>query len=141
MFGSSLEILLVDNDQSNIENTKNLFKEIKIRNNLNIVENSASALAYLEHQAAYQQARQPAILMIDRELSQREDDKLLMSIQANANFNGMIVVMLLRGDAHADMSAFQAIRFKHYLKKPLNVQSIVSVLKRTDDLWISIVRG
>lgn len=52
-FGTPIEILLVEDNPGDVRLTKESFKEAKVRNKLDVVEDGVEAMAFLRREGKY----------------------------------------------------------------------------------------
>lgn len=64
--GRPVEFLLVEDNPGDVRLTQEALKDSKVRNNLNILGDGISALAFLRREPPYENAPRPDIILPDR---------------------------------------------------------------------------
>lgn len=137
---SAIEILLIDDNPSDVRLTLELFNEIKLKNNIHIASSDSDAIAYLKREGAYADALQPDIIFMEMGLPRESGFELLRMISQCQLWRNIPVVALLSSPNESEILHQAGVRVGHALVKPINIPSLVEVLNHMDNFWLSIVQ-
>lgn len=137
--GRPVELLLVEDNPGDIELTRIALEENKIRNNLNVVMDGVDALAYLRRQPPYQDAPRPDLILLDLNLPKKDGREVLAEIKNDTRLAGIPVVILTTSDAEEDVLKAYQLHVNCYVRKPLDLDQFVKVVRSIREFWLSIV--
>lgn len=137
--GRPIEILLVEDNPGDIELTKIALEENKLSNNLSVVQNGVDAMAYLRRQPPYQAATRPDVILLDLNLPKKDGREVLEEVKNDAGLADIPVVILTTSSAEEDVLKAYRLHVNCYVRKPLDLDQFVKVVKSIEDFWLSIV--
>jgi chemotaxis family two-component system response regulator Rcp1 len=135
-----VEILLVEDNPSDVLLTQIAMRECKIANRLNLTVDGELALAFLRRAPPYQEAPRPDLVLLDLNLPRMDGRELLREIKADADLRTIPVVVLTTSSAESDVLRSYDLHANAYVTKPLDMEQFVRVVKGIDDFWFGIVR-
>src|SRR5438445_11810481 len=96
MVGSSnpITILMVEDSEEDIELTLRRLERAKLQNRIWTVRDGVEALAFLRHEAPYQAAPRPHLLLLDLSLRNLDDRVVLLRIREHPHLLELPVVVL-----------------------------------------------
>lgn len=133
------EILLVEDNEGDIELTKEAFDEAKFRNNLHIAEDGDEALDYLFKRNGYEDAVKPDIILLDLNLPGTDGKEVLEAIKADAELKRIPVIVLTSSQADKDIVGSYDLHANCYIVKPVNASKFMQVVKSVENFWVDIV--
>ena len=101
--GRPIEILLVEDNPGDVRLTQEVFKEGKIRNNLNVVNDGVQALEFLRNKGAYSEVTQPDIILLDLNLPKKSGHEVLREVKEDEALRRIPVVILTTSNAERDI--------------------------------------
>jgi CheY-like chemotaxis protein len=133
------EILLVEDNEGDIELTREAFEEAKFRNNLHIAEDGDIALDYLFKRNGYENAVRPDIILLDLNLPSTDGREVLETIKAEPSLRRIPVIILTSSNADKDVVSSYDLHANCYIVKPVNAAKFMGVVKSVENFWVDIV--
>jgi chemotaxis family two-component system response regulator Rcp1 len=130
-----VEILLVDDNPSDVLLTQIAMRECKIANRLRVARDGEEALAFLRGEA-----RRPDLVMLDLNLPRMDGRELLREMKLDPALRLIPVVVLTTSDSEVDVQRSYDLHANAYITKPLDMEQFVRVVKGIDEFWFGIVR-
>lgn len=133
------DILLVEDNPDDVELTRIAFAEAGIDRRLAVVRDGAEALDYLFARGAYtdrEGAEPPAIVLLDLNLPKLDGREVLQGIRSDARTRDLPVVVLTTSDEPFDVEASYALGVNSYIRKPVEFEQFVEVVKQIGLYWL-----
>lgn len=135
-----IEILLVEDNPGDVRLTREAFKEGKVLNNLNVVEDGAEAMAFLRQQGKYADVPRPDLILLDLNLPKKDGREVLPEIKEDTNLKRIPVVVLTTSKAEQDILKTYNLHANCYVTKPVDLEQFISVVRFVQHFWLSIVK-
>src|SRR5689334_10182004 len=135
-----VEILLVEDNAGDVRLTKEVMKEGKVRNNLNVVGDGVEALAFLRREGRYNDVPRPDVILLDLNLPKRDGREVLEEIKADPDLRRIPVVVLTTSRAEHDLMRAYDLHANCYLTKPLDFDQFRGVVTQIRDFWLNAVQ-
>jgi chemotaxis family two-component system response regulator Rcp1 len=135
-----VEILLVEDNPSDVLLTQIAMAECKLANRLHVARDGEAALAFLRREGEYRTVPRPALVLLDLNLPKMDGRELLAQIKGDASLRSIPVVVLTTSEAESDVIRSYDLHANAYITKPLDMEQFVRVVKGIDDFWFRIVR-
>jgi two-component system, chemotaxis family, response regulator Rcp1 len=135
-----VEILLVEDNPSDVLLTQIAMKQCKIVNNLHVAEDGEEALAFLRREGKHAGAPRPDLVLLDLNLPRMDGREVLATIKSDVALRTIPVVVLTTSDAERDVTQSYALHANAYITKPVDITQFVRVVRSLDDFWFGIVR-
>jgi CheY-like chemotaxis protein len=135
-----IEVLLVEDDPGDVLMTREALAHHKVTNRLNVVSDGDEALAYLRRQGRYGNAVRPDLVLLDLNLPRRDGREVLAEIKNDADLHQIPVVVLTTSSADEDILRSYQLHANAYVTKPVDFDRFISVVRRIDDFFVSVVR-
>jgi CheY-like chemotaxis protein len=133
-------ILLVEDNPSDVLLTQIAIKQCKLLNSLHVAEDGEDALAFLRRESPHVGAPRPDIILLDLNLPRMDGRELLAIIKKDPQLRTIPVVVLTTSDAETDVVQSYALHANAYITKPVDMNQFVRIVKGIDDFWFGIVR-
>ena len=133
-------ILLVEDEPGDSYLTIEALKSAKIMNRVHLVEDGAEAMAFLQREAPYADAPRPDLILLDLNLPRKDGRQVLAEIKHNPSLNSIPVVVLTTSNADEDVLQSYNLRANCYITKPVDLEQFMTVVKATQEFWLSIVK-
>jgi len=135
-----VEILLVEDNPSDVLLTQIAMKECKIANRLHVANDGEAALAFLRRVGQHADAARPDLVLLDLNLPKMDGRELLAEMKSDATLRTIPVVVLTTSDAETDVVRSYDLHANAYITKPLDMEQFIRVVRGIDDFWFGIVR-
>ncbi len=133
------EILLVEDNEGDIELTKEAFDEAKFRNNLHVAEDGDMALDFLFKRNGNENAPRPDIVLLDLNLPGTDGREVLEHIKHDSKLKGIPVIVLTSSKADKDIIESYNLHANCYIVKPVNAMKFIDVVQHVENFWVDIV--
>lgn len=138
--GKTINILLVEDNPGDIRLTKEVLKEGKIRNKLDVVTDGEQAILYLKKTGQFKDVITPDIILLDLNLPKKDGREVLAEIKTDPLLMLVPVIVLTTSAAEQDILNMYAHHANCYITKPVDFNQFISVIKSIEDFWLSIVK-
>lgn len=133
------EILLVEDNEGDVELTREAFEEAKFRNNLHVVNDGDEALDFLFNRGKYQDSVTPDIILLDLNLPRTDGHEVLAVIKADLVLRRIPVIVLTSSKADKDILESYDLHANCYVVKPVNALKFIDVVRNVENFWVDIV--
>ncbi|MBF0505523.1 MAG: response regulator [Nitrospirae bacterium] len=135
-----IEILLVEDNPGDVRLTVEVLKDARVRNNMNMVNDGAEALAFLRHEGKYSAAPRPDLILLDLNLPKKDGREVLAEIKADPDLKRIPVVVLTVSKDEVDILKSYDLYANCYITKPINLEQFITVVRSIEDFWLTIVK-
>jgi two-component system response regulator len=135
----SKNILLIEDNPSDVKLTKRALEQNQITNELIVVEDGQEALDYLFATGRYagRDVRNlPAVVLLDLKLPKIEGLEVLQRIRANEFTRLMPVVILTSSSQEQDMIASYKLGANSYIRKPVDFKQFTDAVRTLGMYWL-----
>ena len=134
------DILLVEDNEGDIELTKEAFEEAKFRNKLQVVEDGDDALDYLYKRGEFTSAVTPDIVLLDLNIPGTDGREVLEAIKNDKKLRRIPTIILTSSKADKDVIESYDLFANCYIVKPVDAVKFIDVVRRVENFWVDIVR-
>jgi CheY-like chemotaxis protein len=135
-----IHILLVEDDPGDVLITREAFAENKVRNELNVVSDGDTALAYLRREGDFAAARRPDLILLDLNLPRKDGHEVLAEIKSDLSLQRIPVVILTTSDAEEDVLRSYDLHANAYVTKPVDFERFLTVVRQIDEFFVTVVK-
>ena len=135
-----IDILLVDDDPSDVLLTKRALQESKLYNTLNTVHDGVEAMRFLRQEDTYHDAPRPDLILLDLNMPRMDGRELLGELKSDENFRRIPVVVLTTSDAEHDIVKSYDLQASCYITKPVKLDQFSYVVSNVQEFWLAIVK-
>jgi CheY-like chemotaxis protein len=135
-----MRILLVEDSVPDVELTLEALSEAKVANEVAVVRDGETALAYLRREGEYAEATRPDLVILDLNLPRVSGHEVLAEMRADPDLRRLPVAVLTTSAAEVDVVKTYDLGANCYLSKPVDVEQFVRVVQAVDDFWLGMVR-
>jgi CheY-like chemotaxis protein len=135
-----IDILLVEDNPGDIRLTKEVLKEGKISNTLNVVTDGEEALMYLMKEGKYSNAQSPDLILLDLNLPKIDGRQVLEQIKNHPKLKIIPVIVLTTSEAEQDVLKMYENHANCYITKPVDFEQFISVIRTIEDFWLTLVK-
>lgn len=138
-FSRPVEILLVEDNPSDVRLTIEAFKDAKVRNNLTIATDGVEAMAILKKEDKYQDAARPDLILLDLNLPLKSGHEVLTEIKADEDLKSIPIVVLTTSSDDQDILKSYEFNANCYITKPVDFDQFLNVVKYIESFWLEVV--
>ncbi|MEI7813760.1 MAG: response regulator [Coriobacteriia bacterium] len=135
-----IEILLVEDNPGDVRLTREVLKEGRIRNVLNVADDGVEALDFLHRRGIHADAKPQDLILLDLNLPKMNGREVLAEIKSDPVLRNIPVVVLTTSSAEADVLSAYSLHANCYITKPVDLEQFVTVVRSIEDFWLAIVR-
>ena len=135
-----VEILLVEDNPSDVLLTQIAMRRCKITNHLLVAVDGEQALEILRREGPHAGGTQPDLVLLDLNLPRMDGRELLGIIKSDPALRSIPVVVLTTSTAEHDVIQSYDLHANAFITKPLDIEQFSRVVKAIDDFWFDIVR-
>jgi len=134
------EILLVEDDPSDVELTLGAFKQACLSNRVQVVRDGAEALDFLFCTGPYKGRKptQPQVILLDLNLPKINGLEVLRRIKADSRTRGIPVAVLSGSERGYDIEESKRLGAETYILKPVDFQRFSRVTPNLKLCWALI---
>jgi two-component system, response regulator len=143
MHDNEAEVLIVEDNASDLELALRALKEHHLCNNVSIVRDGAEALDFVfgEGQfAARRGAAQPRVILLDLKLPLVDGTEVLRRIRADARTRRVPVVVMTASTHERDIAETYRLGVNSYIVKPLDFERFTEAMKVVGRYWLMLNR-
>ena len=135
-----IQILLVEDNPGDARLTREVLKDWRINNILNVVGDGVEAMAFLRHEGEYADAKQQDLVLLDLNLPKKDGPEVLAEMKADPVLRRIPVIILTSSSAEIDILGAYDLHANCYITKPVDLDQFVKVVRSIEDFWLSIVK-
>jgi two-component system, chemotaxis family, response regulator Rcp1 len=134
-----IEILLVEDNPGDVRLTREALREAKVANNLHVAEDGVEALEFLRS-ANGRDRRRPDLILLDLNLPRKSGREVLEEVKSDPDLHRIPVVVLTTSVAEEDIERSYDLHANAYIRKPVDFEAFINVVRAIEDFWFSVVR-
>jgi chemotaxis family two-component system response regulator Rcp1 len=134
------EILLIEDDLSDIRLVTEALKVVAIRHNLNVARDGVEALAFLRREERYAYAPRPDLILLDLNLPKKYGQRVLADIKNDPDFRRIPVIVLTTSDSEMNILRAYDLHANAYIVKPVELQQFIQIIQSTTEFWLTVAR-
>jgi CheY-like chemotaxis protein len=138
--GVPIEILLVEDSPDDADLTMDALRQGRVRNNVTLIEDGESAMAFLRRQGPYAAAPRPDLILLDLSLPRKNGREVLAEVKQDPSLRRIPVVIMTSSDDEKDVVAAYNLHVNCYVTKPVDLDQFIAVVKSIEHFWFSIVK-
>lgn len=138
VLGRPIEILLVEDNQTDVLLVKEAFRDSNLTNNINVAKDGKEALNYLFRKENYKDKMLPDIIFLDLNLPKMSDIEVLKVIKQDEELRVIPVIMLSTSNNKEDIINSYKNYANSYIIKPLDFDKFVEIIKTIESFWLTL---
>jgi two-component system, chemotaxis family, response regulator Rcp1 len=135
-----IEILLVEDNPGDVRLIKEVFKDAKIYNSMQVAYDGEAAMEILRREGEYANAAFPDLILLDLNLPKKDGREVLREIKGDKRLKCVPVVILTTSNAEEDLIETYKMNANCYITKPVDLDQFINVVKSIENFWLSIVK-
>jgi two-component system, chemotaxis family, response regulator Rcp1 len=137
--GRPIEILLVEDSQSDALLTREALSFAKVVNRLHEVRDGIEAMRFLRREGRYAAESRPDLVLLDLNLPRKDGREVLAEIKDDPMLHAVPVVVLTTSNAEADVLRSYDLRCNCYITKPVDFDQFARVVRSIEEFWLCVV--
>jgi CheY-like chemotaxis protein len=138
--GCPIEILLVEDNVSDVRLTKELLSEAKVPNRLHVAHDGVAAMQFLRKEHPYSESPHPDLVLLDLNLPKKSGLEVLVQIKQDPALRTIPVIILTSSNAESDVLESYDNHANAYITKPVKLEKYFTIVERIDDFWLATAR-
>jgi two-component system, chemotaxis family, response regulator Rcp1 len=135
-----IKILIVEDNPGDVRLIKEVFKDAKIKNKLEVALDGEKAMQILRREGEFADTSYPDLILLDLNLPKKDGREVLKEIKENKSLQCIPVVILTTSNAEEDLIDTYKLNANCYITKPVDLDQFITVIKSIEDFWLSIVK-
>jgi CheY-like chemotaxis protein len=143
MYSDAVEILLVEDNPSDLEVSLRALKEHKLCNRIEVARDGEEALDFIFCRGAYASRRPdelPRVVLLDLKLPLIDGMEVLRQIRADARTRTVPVVVLTSSSEDRDVVESYALGVNSYITKPVDFDQFRDAMHTIGMYWLMLNR-
>ncbi|HWO28920.1 MAG TPA: response regulator [Candidatus Acidoferrum sp.] len=133
------EILLAEDNDNDVELTRQGFKKCKLLLKLHHVRDGVECLAFLRKQGKYSTAPTPDLLLLDINMPRMDGREVLAEMVGDETLNAIPVVVLTTSAQDEEILRMYKLRCNSYIIKPVDFEQFLYVVRSIAEYWFTVV--
>ncbi len=131
-------ILLVEDNPSDIRLVEEALKEIGLKKNLYIVHDGVEALKFLKQENKYEDVPRPDLILLDLGLPRKDGFEVLKEIKNDEKLKLIpVIIVTVSNDSEIINNAYR-LQANSVFIKPLDIDEFNRYIKGISDFWFNI---
>ncbi len=133
------EILVADDNESDVVLTRQAFKSSKLLHNLHHVANGEECMTFLRRQGKYSDAPSPDLLLLDLNMPRMDGREVLAEIVADKTLSAIPVVVLTTSNEDEEILKLYRLRCSSYVIKGISFEQFLRSVRVLAEYWFTVV--
>lgn len=138
--GNEISILLVEDDPDHVDLTRIALQTARVPFGLEVVMDGTEALQFLHHEAPYEHARLPDLILLDLNLPKLDGREVLRTIKGDPDLRSIPVIVLTTSSDASDVASAYENHANSYITKPTDFDDFLHAIETMHEYWLSVVR-
>ena len=133
-------ILLVEDNANDVELTLSALESINLANKVDVVDDGAEALDYLNYRGKFSDRQRcyPVVIILDLKLPKISGIEVLKGIRADQTLKHLPVVILTSSKEEKDLITGYELGVNAYVVKPFEYTAFIIAIKDLGSFWAII---
>ena len=135
------EILLVEDNKSDIDLTLRAFEKSNISNKIIVAEDGEEAFDYLYGRGKFSSrdiSNMPALILLDINLPKINGFEILRRIRSDERTRRLLVIILTSSKEEQDIAAGYDLGVNSYIRKPVDFNQFITAIGHLGLYWLVI---
>jgi len=133
-----IKILLVEDNPGDVRLIKEVFKDARICNAMEVAYDGETAMDLLKSNNG--NTFYPDLILLDLNLPKKDGREVLREIKNDECLKCIPVVILTTSNAEDDLIETYKMNANCYITKPVDLDQFINVVKSIENFWLSIVK-
>jgi CheY-like chemotaxis protein len=134
-----VEILLVEDNPSDLELTQRALRKANLTNNIHVARDGAEALEFLFCEGAYAHRKLedgPKVILLDLKLPKVDGLEVLKQVKSDPRTKAIPVVILTSSKEQRDVVDSYQLGVNSYIVKPVNFEGFANAVQEIGMYWL-----
>ena len=136
---SAFRVLLVEDNDDDVLLTRNAFRKLPVVVDLHVVRDGLEAFKFLRHEAPYDDALLPHIILLDLNMPRMNGRRFLVELKKDEHLKIIPTVVLTTSAAEDDVSSAYQSQASAYMTKPMDINEFAYRTRCFASFWLSDV--
>ena len=137
--GRPVEILLVEDNPGDVRLTEEGLRSANLKAKLHVARDGVEAMEFLRRQCGFEHAPRPDLILLDLNLPRMSGQEVLAEIRNDPQLDVIPVAVLTTSGSVEDVISSYKLNANCYIKKPVNFDEFVRVVKMIEEFWFTVV--
>jgi two-component system response regulator len=133
------EILLAEDNENDVELTRQGFKRCQLLFNLHRVKDGEECLAFLRKQGTYGNVPTPDLVLLDLNMPRMDGREVFAEMVQDKDLNGIPVVVLTTSANEEEILTMYKLRCSSYIVKPVDFEQFLHKVQVLAEYWFRVV--
>jgi CheY-like chemotaxis protein len=138
--GKAIDVLLVEDNPSDVRLTEETLKESKVKINLSVVIDGQEATDFLHKNGRFTDAPRPDVILLDLNLPKKDGREVLKEIKEDPKLKCIPIVIITSSKAEEDVVKTYNLHANCYITKPINLEQFSKIVRAIEEFWFTIVK-
>ena len=133
------EVLLAEDNDDDVELTRQGFNRTKLLLNLHRVRNGEECLAFLRKQGEYVNAPTPDLILLDLNMPKVDGRQVLAAMLEDEHLKILPVVVLTTSEQEEEILKTYQMGCSSFIVKPVDFEQFLRVVRTIGEYWFTVV--
>lgn len=138
--GQPANLLLVEDNPSDVRLMKEAFKEARLVNWLHVVADGNETLDFVYQRDEYTDAPRPELILLNWNLPGPSGGDVLAELKDDDDLCFIPIIILTTSPAHKDVAKSAEMQANAYMAKPVEPDEFLDTVRSVGEFWLNIVR-
>lgn len=134
------EILLVEDNPSDVELVQEALSVWTVPTRLSIVDDGEKALQFVHRRGPYASSPVPELILLDLNLPKKDGLEVLREIKGDGDLAQIPIIVLSTSDRENDVRKAYTLHANCYLTKPLEIDAFIDKVRAIEQFWLNYAR-
>ena len=134
-----IDILLVEDSETDAELTLQALKQGKLENTVHHVKDGVEAMQFLRKEGDFAGASRPDLILLDLNMPRLDGREVLKQIREDESLKVIPVVVLTTSSHDKDILETYGLTANSYIVKPVDLNSFFEVVRAISNFWVRVV--
>ncbi|MDP1557911.1 MAG: response regulator [Nitrosomonas sp.] len=134
-----INILMAEDNPTDVMLTKEALASSKIISELHIVDDGVEAIAFLYQQGKYIHVPRPDLILLDLNMPRKSGLEVLAELKQNMSLKSIPVIILTTSNSDEDIAEAYGHYTNCYIRKPMDFDSFIQIIQSVQHFWFQIV--
>lgn len=134
-----IDILLVEDSETDAELTLQALKQGKLENTVHHVKDGVEAMQFLRKEGDFAGASRPDLILLDLNMPRLDGREVLKRIREDESLKVIPVVVLTTSSHDKDILETYGLTANSYIVKPVDLNSFFEVVRAISNFWVRVV--
>jgi len=137
--GRPAEVLLVEDNESDVVLTREGFKQARLAVNLHHVEQGEQCMSFLRKEGEFTDAPTPDLILLDLNMPVMDGREVMEELAKDKSLSHLPVVVLTTSDEERDILNMYKLRCSSYVTKPVDFGKFATAIRELTNYWFTLV--